>query len=92
LAPGGPLQSLTPADANEYNAIVEVHRQEMNSRSSKAPAGAWKPLLVALAKKRRDRKAAQAAQEAERKKKQKADADAQAIADLARRVKPPRRA
>jgi hypothetical protein len=88
LAPGGPLQSLTPADANEYNEIVEVHRKEMNqSIFAGTPAGAWKPMLVALAKKRRERKAAQAAQEAERKKKQQADADAQAAADLARRVK-----
>ena len=88
LAPGGPLQSLTKQDADEYNEIAEVHRQEMNQSILRgAPPGAWKPMLVALAKKRRERKAAQAAQEAERKKRQKADADAQAIADLARRVK-----
>src|SRR5436190_5367478 len=64
LAPGGPLQSLTKEDADEYNEIAEVHRQEMNQSILRgAPPGAWKPMLVALAKKRRERKAAQAAQE-----------------------------
>ena len=86
LAPGGEFQSQTQADADEYNAIVEVHQKEGNPFGG-TPVGAWKPMLVALATKRRAKKAALLAQQAEKKRRDKADSDAQAVADLARRVK-----
>jgi hypothetical protein len=86
LAPGGEFQSQTQADADEYNADrrgAPEGRQSLRRHTGggvEADAG-W-PGHQASRK-----KAALLAQQAEKKRRDKADSDAQAVADLARRVK-----